>query len=128
MGRADAGLTDQITDFAEMLGWVVYHFADSRRDIGGGRYVGDRQAAGWPDLAIVGFGRLLLWELKAERGRLTKANGRLLPGHSQVETLEALGLVAGGAGGVVDVRVVRPSDWDRVVVPILRAKGRPVEV
>lgn len=92
-----------VIQLAETLGWRVAHFSDSRRSIGQGRMVGDKQAAGFPDLVCTRAGRLLFLELKSEKGKLRPA---------QVEWLADLQEVEGDAGGRVVVRVLRPSDWD----------------
>jgi hypothetical protein len=61
-----------IIDLAERLGFDVKHFHDSRREVRPGVLVGDRRAAGWPDLALISEAqrRLVLVELKSRRGRL----------------------------------------------------------
>jgi hypothetical protein len=52
----------QVTDLAHILGWSPYHTTFSKWS-----------EAGWPDLALVRSGRLILAELKSEKGRLTPA-------------------------------------------------------
>ena len=69
-------------------GYLVWHVTDSRL-----------MRAGLPDVIAARAGSpLLLWELKRADGRLRLA---------QRTALETLAAVTG-----VDVRVVRPSDWD----------------
>lgn len=81
-------LLDCVTTGLRQRGYVVWHVADSRL-----------MAAGLPDIVAIKPGcPLLLWELKT-------ATGRLRP--CQRSTLAALARATG-----VDVRVVRPSDWD----------------
>jgi hypothetical protein len=71
---------------ARRLGWMVHHTHDSRTNHWGA----DR---GVPDLTLARGGRVLLVELKTEKGRLSDA---------QVAWAEALGM---------NWRVWRPSDW-----------------
>lgn len=79
-----------ICELASLLGWRWYHTHDSRRS-----------PEGFPDLVLVKGGRLLFFECKTEKGRVTKA---------QDEWLTALGPVSDLAV------VVRPSDWESVVM------------
>ena len=57
--------------------------------------------AGWPDLVILRPPHMWLWELKAERGRVTG---------NQAETLHLLSNVQH-----IHVGVRRPSDWNRII-------------
>lgn len=79
----------RVVDLAQLRGRRHFHAYSSRRS-----------PAGWPDLALVRTGRLLLAELKTERGRLRP---------EQRQWLDALGTVTG-----VEVYVWRPSDWPAV--------------
>lgn len=83
----------QVMDLAGLYRWKVYHTHDSRRS-----------QPGWPDLALCRPGnpaRLVLAELKTERGRLTR---------EQQEWLTALGEVPN-----VESYCWRPSDWEEIV-------------
>jgi hypothetical protein len=77
-----------VVEFAKLAGWRVYHPYDSRRS-----------EAGWPDLAMVRAGRLVLAELKSEKGRLSEA---------QAEWIEELRLAP------IEMCVWRPSDWPTI--------------
>jgi hypothetical protein len=90
-----------VIQLAETLNWKVAHFSDSRRSIGNGRMVGDRQAAGFPDLVLARKGRLIFAELKAAKGKLRPA---------QVEWLDVLQEVESETHPHVLVRVWRPGD------------------
>lgn len=79
----------QVTQLAVTLGWRCYHTQLSKWS-----------EAGWPDLALARPPRLLLVELKSEKGKLT-------PG--QQEWLELLRSCNG-----VEVHLWRPSDWERI--------------
>jgi hypothetical protein len=90
-----------VIQLAETLNWKVAHFSDSRRSIGNGRMVGDRQAAGFPDLVLARKDRLIFAELKAAKGKLRPA---------QVEWITALQEVELETHPHVLVRVWRPGD------------------
>ena len=87
----------QVVELARALGWSRYH-----------TYRSDRSEPGWPDEALV-RDRLVLLELKAERGRLSDA---------QKEWIRKL-LAAG-----VEVYVARPSDLTELA-NLLHARARP---
>ena len=71
----EADFQAAVIELAEAQGWKVAHFHDSRRWVpdprhgaGGGKWVGDAQAKGWPDLVLV-RGRVSLFvELKRDGG------------------------------------------------------------
>lgn len=44
---------DRIIELARTLGWLVFHAHDSRRQVRPGVFVGDKDAAGYPDLTLV---------------------------------------------------------------------------
>jgi hypothetical protein len=77
-------LLASVREMAVTLGFLVYHTHDSRRSEGG-----------FPDLAIVSHGRLLMRELKRQSGRVTP---------EQKAWLAAL------ADAGVDAGVWRPAD------------------
>lgn len=79
-----------VVDLARLSGWKIFHPFDSRRS-----------ESGWPDLAMVRSGVLVLAELKTDSGQLSRA---------QCDWLEHLGEVARGMSNVV-VRCWRPIDW-----------------
>ncbi|PZR64179.1 MAG: VRR-NUC domain-containing protein [Chloroflexi bacterium] len=73
-----------VLQLAAHHGWRTIHHFDSRRT-----------SPGWPDLIFVRGDRMIAWELKSEKGRLTKAQRDWLNALSQVR--------------YVDVAVVRPA-------------------
>jgi hypothetical protein len=79
----------QVLELAGLLGWATYH-----------PWLSIHSPRGWPDLALVRPPRLLLVELKSEKGKVTPA---------QQHWLELLGACPG-----VEAHVWRPSDWDAV--------------
>jgi hypothetical protein len=79
----------RVLDLAALRGWRAFHPHDSRRS-----------TAGWPDVAAVRRGRLVLAELKAEAGR--------------VSAEQRAWLVDLSACPGVEVHLWRPSDWPAV--------------
>lgn len=94
-------LQARVMDVARLYGWRVAHFHDSRRQVKPGVFVGDRDAAGFPDLVLVRPPELLVVELKREIGKVTD---------EQNAWLGAL------ASCGVEVLVVRPSTERELVV------------
>lgn len=76
-----------VVEYAHLRRWRTYHTHDSRRS-----------DPGFPDLVLV-RDRIVLAELKSERGRMTKDQWAW---HDQL-------LTAG-----VEVHLWRPSDWEQV--------------
>lgn len=81
---SEATLLQQVRTLARTLGYRTYHTHDSRRS-----------EPGFPDLVLVGHGRIIYAELKTARGRVTP---------DQILWLTAL---AAGGG---EVHVWRPMD------------------
>jgi len=79
----------QVRKLARLLGWADYH-----------PWLSVRSARGWPDLALCRPPRLILAELKAEKGKLTAAQERWL---------DVLGQCPG-----VEVFCWRPADWPTI--------------
>jgi hypothetical protein len=85
---------DKVVSLAKLTGWRVYR-----------TWISIRSPAGFPDLVLAKPGRkLIIAELKSERGRLTPA---------QRDWLELLKHVQG-----IDVYMWRPSDW-KVIESVL---------
>lgn len=97
-----------ILDLAGRLGWKSAHFHDSRREVtrpGGKKLViGDKAAAGFPDLVLVRTHRMILAELKTELGKLSPA---------QSEWGELLAYFAEMTDGV-EYFVWRPAHWSLI--------------
>ena len=66
----EAEFQKQVIELAESCGWLVAHFHDSRKQAGD-KLVGDKQAAGFPDLVLARNGYVRFVELKAEGKYLT---------------------------------------------------------
>lgn len=80
---------ESIVDLARHTGWMVYHTYDSRRS-----------TAGFPDLVMTKHKRLIIAEIKSEKGKTTPA---------QDQWLETLRTARG-----VKVKLWRPSDWPEI--------------
>jgi hypothetical protein len=87
----------QVVDWAQINGWLVFHPFDSRRS-----------EPGFPDLTMVRDGRLVFAELKTETGRVSGAQTEWLAG------LEAAGC---------EVRVWRPGDWPVIERALARVRA-----
>jgi hypothetical protein len=85
----------QIKDAARTFGWLYYH---TRYSFGSDK--------GWPDTALIRPPRLVLAELKTERGKLTADQAVMLEALKQCTSVEAY--------------VWRPGELDDVVLRALR--------
>ena len=83
-----------VIEYAELLGWLVYHVTNVHRRLR------SHTSVGFLDLVLVRGGRLLIVELKTDDEDLDP---------EQVKWFDALKAVP---GLVVDVW--RPSDWPRI--------------
>ena len=95
---SESALQQQLFHLLKLGGWTYAHFHDSRRQVRPGIFVGDKAAAGFPDVIAVRGPQLLALELKSEKGQLTL---------DQKEWIDALDHVED-----VWARVVRPSELD----------------
>ncbi len=86
---SEAAFQKQVVALSRLFGWADYHTQFSIRS-----------AHGWPDLALCRPPRLVLAELKAEKGKLTLAQERWL---------DLLGQCPG-----VEVFCWRPADWETI--------------
>lgn len=89
----------QVLALAHFYRWRSAHWHDSRRQVRPGVHVGDKDAAGFPDIVLARPPELLIIELKAEKGRLSPAQREWL------QLLEMCG---------VEVHVWRPSSWPEI--------------
>jgi hypothetical protein len=104
----------EIIKLACLFGWRIFHVSDSRREVRGrgvSYLVGDKLAAGWPDLTLAHRRRGLfaVRELKSNTGRVEPEQREWL------ETLTACG---------VDAGIWRPRDWAELIVPFLTNTSR----
>ena len=90
----EAELSDAVLELAHLFGWRVLLVRPARTSHGWRTPFG-ADGVGWPDLTLLRGQRLVVAELKSERGRLTS---------TQQDWLDALGTVA-------EVHVWRPAQW-----------------
>lgn len=117
--QTEAQFQRAVLDLARRLGWRCAHFNDSRRQVRPGVFVGDKDAAGFPDLVLVRRGRIVFAELKTEKGRVKPEQREWLDdlrGPRDLGLSEKTLLQASLRGKLPDVLVClwRPSDWDEV--------------
>lgn len=93
----EAGFQEAVLELAELRGWRFVHFRPARTAKGWRTpMVG---APGFPDVVLIRPPRLLVVELKSERGRATD---------DQRVWLSLLQLCG------IDARLWRPTDWDEI--------------
>ena len=95
-----------VIELARLCGWQVAHFHDSRRQVADNKWVGDADAAGFPDLVLVRPPDLIFAELKTDKGRMTDMQ------RAWQTNLEAVG----------DWRLWRPSDWPEIKKTLIGEK------
>jgi VRR-NUC domain len=98
----------QIMDLARMYGWRVAHFSDSRKQVKPGVFVGDADAAGFPDLFLIRPPEILVIEVKKELGKTTDIQEEWLA------DFRACG---------IEAFVARPSTFDEILARL--TKSRP---
>lgn len=97
----------QITDLASIYGWRWVHFADSRKQVKPGVFVGDKESAGFPDLLLLRPPEMVVVEVKRETGKTTEI---------QEEWLKDF------RGCGVDAFVSRPSNFEEIMSRLTRAR------
>lgn len=116
LAMSEADLQDAVIDLARLLGYRVAHFRPARVGTGDNQRWVTPVAAdgkGFPDLVLVGRGRVVFAELKS-------ADGRLAP--DQKGWLDAIADTVMLGMAIVDVHVWRPSHWhDGTIEHELRA-------
>lgn len=106
---SEADFQSRVIARAKARGWMVHHARPSLNR--SGKWSTAIQGhKGFPDLVLARWPRVLILELKAQRGRLSD---------DQHEWLGALGwfdgdLIRWDTNRVIGVGVVRPSDWPLV--------------
>jgi hypothetical protein len=113
-----------VVEYAEHHGWKTAHFNDSRREVvnkrtGERKLIGDKDAKGFPDRIFARNGRIVIAELKAEKGRLSDEQSEWLVAlggepDGSISPLEQLVAVTGARAVRLRVRVWRPSDWPAI--------------
>jgi len=92
---SEAALQNAIYELAKTLGWRVAHFRPAKTERGW-RTAGSYDAAGFPDMVLVKFGRVLFFECKSEKG---------IPSVEQRDWIDALNY------NRKRCFLVRPSHW-----------------
>ena len=95
----EADFQSRVIDLARVLGYRVAHFRPART--ANGWRTAMTGNPGWPDLVLLKQGRLILAELKSEKGMLAP---------DQAQWQAELSMVPG-----VHAVTWRPSDWPLVV-------------
>lgn len=93
---SEKSLTELVKTALRGTGWLSAHFHDSRRQVKPGVFIGDAAAKGFPDIVAVRGPRLLVAELKSDKG--TFRDG-------QQEWLDAFANLG------AEVFVWRPEHW-----------------
>jgi VRR-NUC domain len=105
----EADFQAQLIDLAHLYGWRVAHFRPCQTGRGWRTPVqGD--GAGFPDLVLVGRGRVFVAELKRETAKATP---------------EQLAWLTAFADAGVQAFVWRPSDFDEIAAELARSKEAP---
>ncbi len=115
--RTEQEFQDSITELAEYTGWKFMHISDSRRQVAPGTFVGDDACKDWPDLTMAHERHgMVFWECKLGKEGTKRGD----PTTGQREWLERLEASTWTMGWHRNrVRVVRPPDWETVIVPAL---------
>lgn len=95
----EAQFTAQVIEMAQLHGYRAAHFRPARTEAGW-RTAVQGDGKGFPDLVLVGRGRVIVAELKSEKGR---------PSIEQLDWLAAF-----GAAGV-ERYIWRPDDFDDIL-------------
>lgn len=94
MSETESGFQDAVIDLAKWCGWELrYHTHDSRRS-----------DAGFPDLVMLKPPRIIVAELKTDKGRVSKTQQAWLDGWRACVPLCA----------ALQVFVWRPADWPEI--------------
>jgi hypothetical protein len=92
-------------------GWMVSHFHDSRRQVKPGVFVGDKAAKGFPDIVAIKETRLLIAELKSEKGKFRDG---------QIEWLNSFSKVG------AEAFVWRPEHWYNSAIEKIVFSSQPL--
>lgn len=96
----EAQFMQQIIDLAHLYSWHVAHFRPAwSRDGKHCMTAVGADGAGWPDLVLVKGNRLIFWEVKADKGRLSVEQREWLFRLNQVATI---------------ADVIYPKDWPMI--------------
>lgn len=100
--ETEQGFTDAVVECAQMYGWLVHHDRPARTVHGWRTAIeGD---PGFPDIVAVGYGRLVVAELKVGRNKTSNHQEAWLWRFKAVSELFDL----------VEVHLWKPDDWDEI--------------
>lgn len=117
----EAEFQSSVIQSARKTGWDYWHISDARRVVAG-KLVGDRHAAGLPDLILVHPSRGFVFaELKRQRDAVFRPAQR-----RTLNKMAAAASVAALSGCKVRVHLWRPSDMDEIILPLLATGRGPV--
>lgn len=113
--ETEAGFTDAVVELAQTFGFLVHHDRPARTNQGWRTAIqGD---PGFPDIVAVGYGRLIVAELKV---------GRNVPSSAQQAWLWRWGALA-ELCPTVEVHLWRPEDWPEIAETFKRRGGARYE-
>jgi hypothetical protein len=99
--QSEAQFERAVRELAEHCGWLVHHPWSSKRS-----------TAGWPDLAMARDRRLVLAELKTEKGRVSREQRAWLDALGEFDDRDMLAASLNGSLPRLMVCLWRPSDWE----------------
>lgn len=102
LAMTEAQLMDATIELAQWRKWRTFHVRPGRKLNGSYVTAVQGDGVGWPDLLLLRGKRVIVAELKSERGRLTRA---------QQEWLDAW-----RETGFIETHVWRPGDWTSGVI------------
>lgn len=100
--RSEASFQRALEDFAKLMGWLVFHDRDSRKN-----------DEGFPDVWAARDGMLVVAELKV--GRNTRTQAQLDWAEQLVLIEDHIALLCGDSERPVRYFVWRPEDWEEIV-------------
>ena len=119
-------LQASVIEYANLLGYLVFHAHDSRREIvdaqGQSRLIGDEKMKGFPDLVLARPPRLIFAELKAEVGKLSRDQfvwRTVLEACSRPQYCGGCGAIF---DGMVEYYLWYPSSWPVIEATLTREK------
>ena len=103
MAQSEKEFQNAVVEYAHLNGWLVHHGRAAQ--VREGKWVTPIQGdPGFPDLVLARSDKVVVVELKAQKGKLSKAQNHWL------YALEGYG----EHNDAFLVKVWRPSDWDEI--------------
>lgn len=122
LAQSEKAFEAAVVEYAEHQGWKTAHFNDSRREVvnkrtGERQLVGDKDAKGFPDRVFARNGRIVIAELKAEKGRLSREQKDWLAALGSPDGEDDMALLSLRVRGTWPRAWVccwKPSDWPEI--------------